>query len=209
MLTRAFILIPLLLLACGREPAGPSPRFSVGSENGVSLENGPLNPGQSFVIRTQRSVYWTSVHLAEDLVIRHFDAEHVEFCGGSAPAPVLQEQRMPSLGFVLISWFRDQPVYVYRNSEVPPQDVTPQYCEDLKTKWIYRGVHSYRGHDQDVMMDVPGANQMRTDYIGHLFDPAGHRYVYRQVHMYVVHPDAVGGPTDHPEWLEFYKLVIR
>jgi hypothetical protein len=201
--TRALILIPLLFLACGREPAGPAPRFSVG------FENAPLNPGRSLVVRTQTGVYWTSVLPAEDLVIRHFDAEHADFCGGSAPATVVQEQWMPTLGLVYLAWFRDQPVYVYRNSEVPPQDVTPQFCEDLETKWIYRGVHSYRHHDQDYEMSVPGADEIRTDFIGTLYDPAGHRYGYREFHMFVQHPDAVGGPSDHPEYLDFYRLVIR
>lgn len=205
MQTRPLILIPLLFLACGREPAAPVPPPSFG------FENGPPNPGQSFVVRTQGSVYWTSVFPSEDLVIRHFDAEHVSFCGESAPPPMVQEQWAPGMPGteVWLAAFQDQPVYVYRNSEVPPQEVTPQYCDDLKSKWIYRGLHSYRHHDSDYSMNVPGADEIRTDFIGTLFDPAGHRYGYWEFHMFVAHPDRVGGPSDHPDYLDFYRLVIR
>lgn len=204
--TRARILVPLLFLACGREPTAPLPSPS------FAFDNRPPNPGQSFVVRTETSVYWTSVHPSEDLVIRHFDAEHIDFCGGSAPPPMVQEQWVPSIGletFVWLATFKDQPIYVYRNSEVPPQAITPQYCDDLKNKWIYHGLHSYRHHDQDYVMNVPGANEIRTDFVGTLFDPAGDRYQYREFHMFVQHPDRVGGPSDHPEYLDFYRLVIR
>jgi hypothetical protein len=201
----ALTLIPLLFLACSREPATPLAPPSFG------FENGPLNPGQSFVARTQSSFYWTTVHPSEDLVIRHFDAEHVSFCDGSASPLIIQEQWAPGgpETEVFLALFRDQPVYIYRNSEVPPQDVTPQYCDDLKNKWIYRGLHSYQHHDQDYSMDNPGADAIHSRFIGTLLDPAGHRYGYWEFHMWVGHPDPVGGPSDHPEYLDFYRLVIR
>jgi hypothetical protein len=81
------------------------------------------------------------------------------------------------------------PVYVYRLSEVPPVDVvTPEFCNSLKTKWIYRGVHQLLNHDNDFFGDPTRTNAFGWDAEGTVFDPAGGRHAYRESLFIVIDP---------------------
>ena len=119
-------------------PLAPSGQGSAAHpEFGTS--NGPANPGHSFVFRSNDGIFLTSVDEANDLVVRHYNTEDIDFCGGGTAEPTAEAQLVLTPGGAIYTWKTGVlPVYVYRLSEVPPQDVSDQLCIDLKTKWIYR-----------------------------------------------------------------------
>lgn len=205
----ALTLVPLLLLACDWETAAPTTQSL--PPPAFAFENGPPTPGQGFVIRFNETLFLTTVDVSQDLVVRHYNAEDISFCSGTTPLPLQEEQWIlgPPDTEVWITMFRDEPVYVYRYSEVPPQAVTPQFCADLVTKWIYRGVHSYRHIDNDFSLNGLRSNTIRADFLGQVFDNAGQRYGYWESFHVVYHPARENRPPEHPNDLDMYNLVIR
>jgi hypothetical protein len=173
-----------LLLACGGDPAAPA----TGNRPGPSfdLQNGPATPGQSVVLRTDYSlVIWETVDPSQDLIVRHFNAEDLDLCGGATPPPLLEiqwvlappaTQRLGTTG--------ELPVYVYRLSELPPPanwgSVSPEFCADLASKWIYRGATRYIQHDNDFDLSGVRTNAITRILIGTVFDHVGQRYAYQE-----------------------------
>lgn len=209
MRTFAFPFVALLFLACDRQPTAPTTHALLPPT--FEFDNGPPAPGQGFVVRFNESFYLTTVDVSQDLVVRHYNAEDITFCGGATPLPLMEEQWIlgPPGTEVLFTMFRDEPVYVYRYSEVPPQAVTPQFCADLVSKWIYRGVHSSLHIDSDFSLNGLRSNTIRAAFFGQVFDRAGQRYGYWESFHVVYHPARENRPPDHPNDLDMYKLVIR
>ena len=80
------------------------------------------------------------------------------------------------------------PVYVYRLSELPPQDVSEQFCIDLTTKWIYRGTHQLTNHDNNLFGEPTRTNAFGWNAQGTVFDRAGQKYSYRESFLGVADP---------------------
>jgi hypothetical protein len=81
------------------------------------------------------------------------------------------------------------PVYVYLLSEVPPQEESEQFCQDLVDKWIYRGTHKLTNHDNDLFFDPGRTNAFGYNGQGTVFDRAGKRYSYKESFLAVLLPD--------------------
>lgn len=201
------LVVPLFLLslsACADStlvsPAGDrsDPRPELGTANG------PANPGNSFVFRSNDGIFLTTVDETQDLVIRHYDAGNIDFCGGTAVFPTAEAQLVLTPGGAIYVWRTGVlPVYVYRLSEVPPQEESPQFCSDLKTKWIYRGTHHLTNHDNNLFFEPGRTNSFGFNGEGKLSDRTGKRFSYRESLLVVV------APEPFRVFNERYTLVIK
>ena len=150
--------------------------------------NGPANPGL-FVIRSNDGFFLTSVDEENDLVVRHYNTEDIDFCGGGTAPPTAEAQLVLTPGAAIYTWKTGVlPVYVYRLSELPPQDVSEQFCIDLKTKWIYRGTHQLTNHDNNLFGEPTRTNAFGWNAQGTVFDRAGQKYSYRESFLGVAVP---------------------
>jgi hypothetical protein len=123
-------------------------------------------------------------------VVRHYDTEHIDFCGGTVAPPTVEAQLVLTPGAAVYTWKSGVlPVYIYRLSEVPPQEVSPQFCLDLKQKWIYRGTHQLTNHDNNLFFDPTRTDAFGYNGQGTVFDRAGKRYSYREALLAVFVPD--------------------
>jgi hypothetical protein len=172
----------------------PTPVAPAGDGSGVHPEfgtsNGPVIPGHSFVIRSNDEFFLTSVDEANDLVVRHYNTEDIDFCGGGTAPPTAEAQLVLTPGAAIYTWKTGVlPVYVYRLSEVPPQDVSEQFCIDLTTKWIYRGTHQLTNHDNNLFFDPGRIDAFGWNAQGTVFDRAGKEYSYLESFLGVADPD--------------------
>lgn len=178
--------------------------------------NGPENPGHSFVLRFDAGVFLygpggapfflVSEDQAHDLVVRHYNAEDIDFCGGSSPEPSSEAQLVFTPGAAVYVWKTGVlPVYVYRFSEVPPftGDITEEFCSDLREKWIYRGTHKLLNHDSDLFFDPTRMDAFGWHAEGIVYDRAGGKYAYQESESAVVDPRTLRIIRDD------YKLSIR
>ena len=126
-----FVLFPLFgLIACEQtKPTAPTsdiPVFGTG--------NGPAEPGHSFIIRSDDGIFLSSVDEVNGLVVRHYNTENIDFCDGTDTPPTAEAQLVFTPGAAIYTWKTGViPVYVYLLSEVPPEEATPEFCNDLKT----------------------------------------------------------------------------
>ena len=152
--------------------------------------NGPANPGHSFVFRSNDGIFLSSVDDVQGLVVRHYNTEDIDFCGGSTAPPTAEAQLVLTPGGAIYTWRTGVlPVYVYRLSEVPPQVVSPQFCIDLKERWIYRGTHKLSNHDNNLFFEPGRTNAFGWNAQGTVFDRAGKQYAYRESFLGVFVPD--------------------
>jgi hypothetical protein len=202
---RLLVLSLLVALAACDTSAPVAP---AGDGSGVhpqfGTSNGPVNPGHSFVFRSNDGIFLTSVDEENDLVVRHYNTEDVDFCGGGTAPPTAEAQLVLTPGGAIYTWKTGViPVYVYRLSEVPPQDVSDQLCIDLKTKWIYRGTHKLTNHDNNLFFEPGRTDAFGWNAQGTVFDRAGQQYSYRESFLAVLVPDPFR------ELNSRYKLVIK
>jgi hypothetical protein len=169
--------------------------------------NGPSHPGHSFVFRQDIDLpFLVSVDESQNLVVRHYNAEDIDFCGGSSPTPTAEEQLVLTRHHA-VETFRtgELPVYVYRLSEVPPSEVSPQFCEDLVTKWIYRGTHRLRNHDNNLFGFPSPTNAFGWRGVGTVYDRAGQRHHYLESFFAVI-----DWGVEPPRVIrDDYRLVIK
>lgn len=192
--------------ACDQsQPVAPSTEESAPHPS-LGTANGPANPGHSFVFRQDIDPFLTSVDESQDLVVRHYDAENIDFCGGSASTTTAEEQLVLTRHHAIQMWRTGEiPVYVYRLSELPPQEESPQFCADLVTKWIYRGTHRLRNHDNNLFGFPSPTNVFGWRGEGTVFDRAGERYHYRESFIAVI-----DWGSDPPRVIrEDYRLSIK
>jgi hypothetical protein len=187
---RLLVLSLLVALAACDTSAPVAP---AGDGSGVhpqfGTSNGPVNPGHSFVFRSNDGIFLTSVDEENDLVVRHYNTEDVDFCGGGTAPPTAEAQLVLTPGGAIYTWKTGElPVYVYRLSELPPQEVSEQFCIDLKTKWIYRGTHQLTNHDNNLFFDPGRINAFGWNAHGTVFDRAGQKYSYRESFLGVLDP---------------------
>jgi hypothetical protein len=162
--------------------SGAHPMFGTG--------NGPVNPGHSFVFRSNDGIFLTSVDDANNLVVRHYNTEDVDFCGGGTAPPTAEAQLVLTPGGAIYTWKTGViPVYVYLLSEVPPQEVSEQFCIDLKEKWIYRGTHKLTNHDNNLFFEPGRTNAFGYNGQGTVFDRGGVKFSYRESLLAVLVPD--------------------
>jgi hypothetical protein len=204
-MSKKLILILALVLGSAScdssSPAAPalssnSPEFGTG--------NGPSSAGP-FVVRSNDGIFLTSVDEAQDLVVRHYNTEDIDFCGGGTPAPTAEAQLVFTANAAVYVWQTGElPVYVYRLSEVPPQeDVTRQFCKALKEKWIYRGTHQLTNHDNNLFGEPGRQNSFGWNAQGTVFDRLGKKYSYGESLLIVF-------DTDTGRELSFkYSLAIK
>ena len=95
------------------------------------------------------------------------------------------------------------PVYVYRLSEVPPQEASEQFCQDLKTKWIYRGTHRLTNHDNNLFFEPGRTNAFGWTGEGSVLNRAGKKFSYRESLLATIATDPVVVRNER------YTLVIR
>jgi hypothetical protein len=188
-LRHSLLVLSLLVVvsACDQsQPVAPTAGESA-SHPAFGTANGPVNPGHSFVFRQDIGVFLTSVDEAQDLVVRHYNTEDIDFCGGTSSAPTAEEQLVLTRHHATETWRTGElPVYVYRLSELPPQDVSPQFCADLVTKWIYRGTHQLRNHDNNLFGFPSPTNAFGWRGEGTVFDRAGKKYHYQESFFAVI-----------------------
>jgi hypothetical protein len=223
MRSRLILNSPLLVLslafvvaACEEaQSVAPSPP-EVASRPAFGTANGPENPGHSFVLRFDAGVFLygpggvpfflVSVDETQDLAVRHYNAEDIDFCGGSTPEPASEAQQvLTPPGPVVYVWQTGVlPVYVYRLSEVPPtEEVTEQFCNDLKEKWIYRGTHQLLNHDNNQFFDPTRTDAFGWHAQGIVYDRAGGKHAYQESESAVVDPNPFRIIRDD------YQLSIR
>jgi hypothetical protein len=188
----AFFVLSLLmgLVACDTaRPVGPTGAGSGGVPE-LGTSNGPINPGHSFVFRSNDGIFLSTVDDANGLVVRHYNTEDIDFCGGSTPPPTAEAQLVLTPGAAIYTWRTGElPVYVYRISEVPPGDVSPDFCQKLKDKWIYRGTHKLTNHDNNLFFEPGRTNAFGYNGQGTVFDRAGRSYAYRESLLAVLNPE--------------------
>lgn len=206
---RHCLLVPSLLVAAAAcdqsQPVAPTAVESAPHPT-FGTANGPVNPGHSFVTRGSIDLFLTSVDETQDLVVRHYNTEDIDFCGGSSPAPTAEEQVVLTPHHATETWRTGKlPVYVYRLSELPPQDVSPQFCADLLTKWIYRGTHQLRNHDNNLFGDPSPTNSFGWRATGTVFDRAGERHHYQESFFAVINWGSVPPRVIR----DSYRLSIR
>jgi len=180
--------LPVVLLLAGvsacdqSTPVAPTANES-SSHPSFGTANRPAEPGHSFVLRQPAGFSLSTVDESQDLVVRHYNVEDIDFCQeGGSPPPTGEEQLVFTQHHVLESLrFGELPVYVYRLSEVPPtNDITPEFCADLLSKWIYRGTHQIRNHDNNLFGFPSPTNSFGWRAEGTVFDRAGQRYHYQE-----------------------------
>jgi len=209
---RYALLLPLLFgLACDGSKA-VAPGGASGAELGTG--NGPANPGNSLVFRSNDGIFLSSVDEEHGLVVRHYNTEDIDFCGGGTAAPTAEAQIVFTPRAAIYTWKTGVlPVYVYLLSEVPPQDVSASFCSDLKTKWIYKGTHTLKNTDNNLFFE-PG----RTDAFGWraqgtVLDRQGKAYSYMESLQAAITPVATGNPPPDDimgvERHVKYSLTIR
>ncbi len=178
----------VVLAACnGSTPAAPT---SADPTPEFGTSNGPVNPGHSFVFRSNDQIFLATVDETQDLVVRHYNTEDIDFCGGGTAPPTAEAQLVLTTGGAIYTWRTGMlPVYVYRLSEVPPQEVSPQFCSDLATKWIYRGTHQLTNHDNNLFFEPGRTNAFGWNAQGKVLDRAGKSYGYRESFLAVIVPD--------------------
>lgn len=207
----AFTLIPLLFLACGREPAAPT----TGNLPGPSFDfqNGPASPGGSGVLRTDYVlVFWATGDPSQDLLVRHFNAEDLDLCGGATPFPTVEIQWV--VGQLATQRFAksdDLPVYVYRYSDVEPpvNNFGTEYCAYLASNWIYRGTSRYLQHDNDYDLSGVRTNAISVDLDGTVFDRAGRQYTYHESYVSNDRPGSAQPPGPVSHYWSRYTLSIN
>jgi hypothetical protein len=193
-----------VLAAC--DPSQPVAPASAGTMQppAFGTGNGPATPGHSFVLRFDEAIFLTSADEAQDLVVRHYSAEDIDFCGGSAAEPTAEAQLVLTPKAAVFHWRTGKlPVYIYRLSEVPPQEVSPEFCADLVSKWIYRGTHQLFNHDNNLFFDPTRTNSFGWHATGKVFDRSGRKYQYLESLSAVVDPDPFRIIRER------YKLSIR
>jgi len=206
---RHSLLVPFLLAvasACDQsQPVAPATEESAPHPS-LGTANGPVNPGHSFVFRQAIDLFLTSVDEAQDLVVRHYNAEDIDFCGGSSPTPTAEEQLVLTRHHATETWRTGElPVYVYRLSEVPPQEESPQFCADLVTRWIYRGTHQLRNHDNNLFGFPSPTNAFGWKGQGTVFDRDGRQHHYRESFFAVI-----DWGSDPPRVIrEVYQLSVK
>jgi hypothetical protein len=207
-LRHSLLVLSLLAVVSACEQSQPvAPTAGETAPNPVfGTANGPVNPGHSFVFRQAIDVFLVSVDEAQDLVVRHYNTEDIDFCGGSSSTPTAEEQVVLTRNHVTETWRTGQlPIYVYRLSEVPPGEVSPQFCADIATKWIYRGTHRLRNNDNNLFGDPQPTNAFGWRGEGTVFDRAGKRYHYEES-LFVV----IDWGSDPPRVIrDDYQLSIR
>ncbi len=185
----------ILASACEQAPSlAPAVNSPDGAPPSFSTANGPDNAGR--VVRFEAAVFLTE-YPDRDLVVRHYNAEDIDFCGGSTSGLeswAFQDVLTPG-AVVELAQSGEIPVYVYRFSEVPPfvaeelpPEVLLEVCADLKEKWIYRGTHHFRSHDNDLFGDPTRANAFGFTAEGTVFDRAGGKHAYRESLVFVWDP---------------------
>jgi hypothetical protein len=182
----------VLGIAACEHPTPVAPTSVAPTSVGPAASAAPANPGHSFVFRSVGDIdFLISVDEGQDLIVRHYDAANIDFCGGSASVPAAEHQLVLTPGAAVYTWKTGFiPVYIYRLSEVPPTDVvTPAFCDDLKTKWIYRGMHQLLNHDNNLFGDPTRTNAFGWNAEGTVFDPAGGRHAYRESFLTVWDPE--------------------
>lgn len=206
-LAQPLLILSLVVVSSACEQSQPAAPTTEGrSLPAFGTANGPANPGHSFVIRGAIGLFLTSVDEGQDLVVRHYNTEDIDFCGGSSSAPTAEEQVVQTPNHATETWRTGKlPVYVYRLSEVPPQEVSPEFCDDLVTKWIYRGTHQLRNHDNNLFGDPSPTNTYGWRAVGTVWDRAGKKYHYQESSSTVV-----DWGSDPPRFIrDIYKLSIR
>jgi hypothetical protein len=170
--------------ATGAEVAPPSSRTI----------NGPPNPGH---VERFEAAFITTVFPDQDLVVRRYNTEDVDFCGGSTPfGPFWSFQDvLTPRAIIELTNSGEIPVYVYRLSEVPPvivEDLPPElvleFCAALKEKWLYRGTHHFISHDNDLFGSGTRMNSVTQKAEGTVFDRAGEKHAYRESFFIVWNP---------------------
>jgi len=181
----------ILASACEQAPSlAPAVNSPDGATPTFGTSNGPENPGNSFVFRSGGFLFLVTEYPDQDLIVRHYNAEDIDFCGGSTASPEWEFQDVVTPRAVVdLAKSGTIPAYVYRISEVPSViDVTPEFCSDLKSKWIYRGTHHILNHDNDVFGDPTRTNPFGFHAEGTLFDRAGGKHAYRELFFAVFDP---------------------
>jgi hypothetical protein len=184
---------PLLLLValafasgCDHlQPTGPAEtaRPTVPS---LGTSNGPAEPGNSFVVRLDGEPFLTSVDEENDLVVRHYDAGNIDVCGGTSSFPTPEQQFVFTPNGAIMQFRTGEiPVYIYRLSEVPPGDPS---CEDLETKWLYRGTHQLVARDNNFFAEPTHGNAFGYTGNGTVYDPDGQAYHYHEQFLFVWNP---------------------
>lgn len=189
---RCFFMLSLVAALASCNTSSPVAPAAAGSETNPAFGtgNGPVNPGHSFVFRSNDGIFLTSVDEAQDLVVRHYDTEDIDFCGGSSAPPTAEAQLVLTPGAAIYVWRTGViPVYIYRLSEVPPQEVSEQFCQDLVEKWIYRGTHRLTNHDNNLFFEPGRTNAFGYNGQGTVFDRTGKKYSYKESFLAVLLPD--------------------
>jgi len=158
-----------------------------GSRQGPAfdLQSDPASPEQSAVSSTEETAqHWETADPGQDLIVRHFNAEDLDLCGGATPFPVIEIQWISTpLANQRTAVSDDMPAYVYYRSEVPPpsdwQNLSPEFCSALATKWIYRGTTRFRQHHNDLALSGVRTNVISRQFIGTLYDHTGRGHAYR------------------------------
>lgn len=155
--------------------------------------NGPPNPGH--VERFEAAIITTEFPDL-DLVVRRYNTEDVDFCGGSSAIPFWSFQDVHTPGAIVeLANSGEIPIYVYRLSEVPPvilEELPPElvleFCAALDEKWLYRGTHHFILHDNNLLGEPTRVNAFGYNAEGTVFDQAGEKHAYRESLAFVWDP---------------------
>jgi hypothetical protein len=149
------------------------------------------------VIRSNDGIFLSTVDDVNGLVVRHYNTEDIDFCGGADTPPTAEAQLVFTPGGAIYTWKTGViPVYIYRLSEDPPQEVSDQFCSDLKTKWIYKGTHTLTNHDNNLFFEPGRTNAFGFNAVGKVSDRTGKAYSYRESFLAAITPVFAPPPNE-------------
>lgn len=208
----ALLLTAVVAIGCSEDdaPTGVSVEPTFGSEDG------PGNAGGSGVIRFSAPIgslnTWDET---SGLIARHYSPD--DFC---------ESGETPEWEFHLVTHPRgvkdavnahlkahDIPVYIYLLSEVPPSFQFPpdenlsgrdyqEACDDLQTKWLYKGTHSMKITDNDAFCERQTPNSFGYSANAFVEDRDGNSYRFQLSTRIVVDwdPGCAEGEVKHSNY---------
>jgi len=201
----AFTLIPLLLLACGREPAAPA--ILATPELNAAVTN-------QFEYAWPFRITWLDSQDGPDVALLGYDPADDFTCHDGAEVggiPVLAHEVIAQDGFPfggarvqeLVTTIGRPPLYLYRIADFPADNAPfSEWCEYLTQDWIAAGSWSAVVNDNDVsgFDETPGNNSFGRTEMGILRGKDGTLYKYEWKYRALCNPDwgcAVTHSVDH------------
>ncbi len=156
--------------ALGQAPAMSGPQFN--------FSNGPVQPGQSGIIRESLELRVATSDFDPQLVARHYAPEEHPACSGFGGEVwdwswVGRDDLEHAIK--IVAQLKDAVIYIY-----PFWDGVTPFCTWLQEHWLYQGTHSLTWVDNDFDMAAPGANSYGWNGHGRVEDPDGNTYRYHE-----------------------------